>query len=187
MAKKNLRQPRTKHKELGLGYYCIKKPRTNHEGLGLGCCALGTLGEWTKVVILHKGKEQKFQGPCRVMGWNPFATHCFWLAFWHPRGVFLARVNFDGHGELRSCWRWPLNCIISNECQASKRLRWPTPKKNIRPGVPVRPWQMTLWCQGPIYYSQPWWSITMKCLIFLPLWNGFSMKTRGHFIVTICF
>ena len=34
---------------------------------------------------------------------------------------------------------------------------------------------------------EPWWSITMKCLMFLPLWNGFSMKTRDHFIVTICF
>ena len=83
MAKGNLRQPRTKHKELGLGP-CIKKPRAKDEGLGLGYCALGTpccdftwgLGEWTKVVILHKGKEQKCQGPCRVMGcfvgpWQP--------------------------------------------------------------------------------------------------------------------
>ena len=42
--------------------------------------------------------------------------------------------------------------------------------------------------------SSPWPSSRLSLVInhyevphVFPLWNGFSMKTRGHFIVTICF
>ena len=107
--------------------------------------------------------------PCKLWTWTG-TRQVFYFNFWS----WECRAHSKGFGPTKSCNPFSLRGNFFGLTKASLQIM-----NLFTSGKPPRldpgPPSLSLVIN---HYEVPH---------VFPLWNGFSMKTRGHFIVTICF